>query len=92
MLARAALKASSWSAGTVRELLAGAEPVTIIERIAACRDPKDDKFLEPAVNSRADVIVSGDADLLELDAFRGIPIMPPAAFVRRMGRLIHPSS
>ena len=30
---------------------------------AACRDPKDDKFLELAVNGRADVIVSGDADL-----------------------------
>jgi predicted nucleic acid-binding protein len=33
------------------------------------------------VNGRADVIVSGDVDLLALDAFRNIPIITPAAFV-----------
>jgi predicted nucleic acid-binding protein len=37
--------------------------------LAACRDPDDDKFLELAVNGNADVIVSGDADLLALDTF-----------------------
>jgi uncharacterized protein len=36
--------------------------VTIVERIAACRDPTDDKFLELAVNGRADMIVTGDLD------------------------------
>jgi uncharacterized protein len=65
----------------VRRVFAAAELVTITERVAACRDPKDDKFLELAVNGRADVIVSGDADLLVIDAFRGIPIVTPAAFV-----------
>lgn len=65
-------------------LLAAAETVTIAERIAACRDPTDDKFLELAVNGRADVIVSGDADLLALDPFRDIPIVAPAAFARRI--------
>jgi predicted nucleic acid-binding protein len=48
--------------------------------VTACRDPKGDKFLELAVNGRADLIVSGDADLLVLDTFRGIPIITPAAF------------
>jgi predicted nucleic acid-binding protein len=52
----------------------------ITTQIAACRDPKDDKFLELAVNGRAEVIVSGDADLLVLDRFHGIPIITPAAF------------
>jgi len=55
----------------LRRLLAGAELVTIVERVAACRDPKDDKFLELAVNGRADAIISGDNDLLTLDVFRG---------------------
>lgn len=64
----------------LRQIFEDAVPVMIIERIAACRDPKDDKFLELAVNGRADVIVSGDADLLVLDRFRGIPIITPAAF------------
>jgi uncharacterized protein len=64
------------------ELMAMAELVSITERIAMCRDPKDDKFLELAVNGKADVIVSGDADLLVLNPFRGIPIVPPATFAR----------
>ena len=58
----------------VRRLFAAAELVTITGRVAACRDPKDDKFLELAVN--------GEADLLVLDTFRAIPILPPAAFLR----------
>lgn len=66
----------------MRRLFAAAELVTITERVAACRDPKDDKFLELALNGKADVIVSGDADLLVLDTFRAIPILPPAAFLR----------
>ncbi len=66
-------------------LLARAEPISVTERIAACRDPRDDKFLELAVNGNADLIVSGDADLLALTPFRGIPIVTPAAFVRENG-------
>ena len=54
--------------------------MAITEAVTGCRDPKDDKFLELAVNGRADVIVSGDADLLVLEAFRDIPILTPAAF------------
>lgn len=59
-----------------------AELVLVTERISACRDPTDDKFLEVAVNCRADIIVSGDAELLVLSPFRGIPIVTPAAFVQ----------
>jgi putative PIN family toxin of toxin-antitoxin system len=42
----------------LKKLIAAAERVTIGERIAACRDPTDDKFLELAVNGHADLIVS----------------------------------
>jgi putative PIN family toxin of toxin-antitoxin system len=66
----------------IRQMLAAADLVEITERIAACRDPKDDKFLELAVNGRADMIVSGDQDLLALGTFRGIPIVDPATFGR----------
>ncbi len=68
------------------ELLAAAELVTITARITACRDPKDNKFLELAVNGHADLIVSGDADLLTLNPFRGIPIVTPADFVQGVAR------
>jgi uncharacterized protein len=66
----------------LKQLLTAAEPITITERIAACRDPTDDKFLELAVSGHADLIVSGDRDLLVLNPFRGIPILAPAAFVQ----------
>jgi uncharacterized protein len=67
-------------------MLAGAELVTITERIAACRDPRDDKFLELAVSGHADLIVSGDRDLLALNPFREIPIVTPATFVQEVVR------
>ena len=66
----------------LRRLLAAAELVTITEQVTGYRDPDDDKFLELAVNGHADAIISGDDDLLVLDAFRGIPIITPAAFAR----------
>ena len=59
------------------------ELVPITMRIQACRDPKDDKFLELAVNGSADVIVTGDKDLLVLNPFRRISIIPPARYIER---------
>jgi predicted nucleic acid-binding protein len=53
------------------------EIVDVVQTIHASRDPKDHKFLEAAANGRADVIVSGDGDLLELSPFRGIVIPTP---------------
>ena len=67
-------------------MLAAAELVTITARIATCRDPTDDKFLELAVNGHAALIVSGDRDLLALNPFRQIPIVTPAAFVQGVAR------
>ena len=49
--------------------------------VQACRDPRDNKFLEVAVNGEADVIVSGDEDLLILHPFRGIAIVTPQIYV-----------
>jgi putative PIN family toxin of toxin-antitoxin system len=51
--------------------------------IRAFRDPRDDKFLEVAVHARADVIVTGDADLLALHPFRGIAILSPAEYLEQ---------
>ncbi len=57
--------------------------IEIQEEIQACRDVKDDKFLELAVNGNADVIVTGDTDLLVLNPFRKIEIITPEMFVSR---------
>ena len=58
----------------------------IVQRVQVCRDPKDDKFLELAVNGRANVVVTGDDDLLSLHPFRGIDILSPAAYLDRPGK------
>ena len=58
-----------------------AEPVIIYERIQVCRDPKDNMILELAVSGNADYIITGDADLLVLNPFRGISIVTPADFL-----------
>jgi putative PIN family toxin of toxin-antitoxin system len=63
-----------------------AEMVPIVHVIRACRDPEDDKFLELAVNGAADLIVTGDDDLLVLHPFRGIPILTPASYLERGSR------
>lgn len=57
------------------------EMVPILHRVQVCRDPKDDKFLEVAVNGEAGVIGSGDPDLVNMASFRGIPIVTPAAYL-----------
>ena len=59
------------------------EIIDVLQSIRAPRDPKDDKFLEAAVNGRADVIVTGDKDLRDLNPFRGIAIVTPAAYLAR---------
>ncbi len=59
------------------------DPIT---RFAAvCNDPDDDKFLECAVAGNANVIVSGDRNLLALGSYQGIHILPPASFLRLFG-------
>lgn len=54
-----------------------------IER--AVRDPDDDVVIATAVAAHADVIVSGDNDLLALGEYHGIRIMNPTAAITLIG-------
>ena len=58
-----------------------AEKVDVSVTFRECRDPRDDKFLELAVSGRATHIITGDADLLVLNPFRGVDIVRPADFL-----------
>ena len=58
------------------------EIIVIDCRIRECQDPKDDKFLELAVSGQATHLISGDADLLILNPFRGIQILTPHEFLQ----------
>jgi putative PIN family toxin of toxin-antitoxin system len=53
--------------------------------INAVRDAKDHAVLACAIGGRADVIVTGDQDLLVLEQYAGIPIMTPTAFLDLLG-------
>ena len=55
--------------------------VETTERISDCRDPKDNIVLECAVAGGGDYIVTADPDLLILNPFRGIKIVPPHEFL-----------
>lgn len=64
------------------ELLGGvARMVPITRRLSACRDPKDDKFLDVVLKGEAKAIITGDRALLELDPFHGVRIVGPADFL-----------
>lgn len=55
--------------------------VEVVDHVDACRDARDNKFLELAMSGGADCIVSGDQDLLVLHPFQGIPIVTPGDFL-----------
>ena len=67
----------------IRHLSTLVEVITILQRFQACRDPKDDMFLDVAINGQANTIITGDADLLALDPFMEIRIVTPAMWVDR---------
>ena len=71
--------------------------VQVSPSINASRDKADNMFLDLAVTARADMIISGDNDLLQLKFYKGIghiiPIVRPAAFeafLPQSGRGIEP--
>jgi uncharacterized protein len=53
------------------------------------RDPRDEKFLACAVHAKADCIVSGDRHLLDLQIYRGIPILTVKEFGEKLETLAH---
>jgi putative PIN family toxin of toxin-antitoxin system len=59
------------------------EFVPVVYPVRECRDPKDDKFLELAVNGRAELILTGDEDLLTMNPWRGVAILSPGDYLRR---------
>ena len=48
------------------------------------RDPRDEMFLACAIDANADCIVSGDRHLLDLQAYRDIPILTVKEFAEKL--------
>lgn len=49
------------------------------------KDPTDNIFLKCAMDGKADYILSGDHHLLNIDSFKGIPIITAKDFLIREG-------
>ena len=49
-------------------------------------DPDDDYVIAAALSARADLIVSGDADLITLNSYKGIVIVNAAEAIERISR------
>ncbi|PYJ22787.1 MAG: putative toxin-antitoxin system toxin component, PIN family [Verrucomicrobia bacterium] len=60
------------------------EPLPLPARV--CRDKDDDIVLATAVAGKANVIVTGDDDLLALKKFRDIRILSPRQFLEFLDR------
>ncbi|UNU26918.1 putative toxin-antitoxin system toxin component, PIN family [Microcoleus vaginatus] len=65
------------------KFISSSQLVSITENITVCRDEKDNKFLDLAVSGNANVIVTGDLDLLVLTPFQGVEIVTPDMFIER---------
>jgi len=63
------------------DFLKDVQTVTIYQKIDACRDKKDNKFLDLAICGQAQYIITGDQDLLILNPFSGIYIINPKQFL-----------
>ena len=48
--------------------------------MSRCRDPKDQVFLELALESHADYLISGDKDILAYPSAEGLKIITAASF------------
>ena len=62
-------------------VLAQAIRVQLRGTVKQCRDPNDDMFLECAVRANADLLISGDKDLLVLSSYEGTRILSPAEYL-----------
>jgi len=59
------------------------ELLNVSGTISDCSDPKDNKFLELAVETGSRMIVSGDNHLLSMHPYRDIAVLTPAHFLQQ---------
>ena len=72
--------------GRLRHLVKIAQSIQSFEVRAAAavsRDKTDDKFIALAIDSGASILILGDPDLKDMQAYEGIEILSPAQFFER---------
>jgi putative PIN family toxin of toxin-antitoxin system len=61
--------------------LSVAKKINIIHQVNLCRDAKDNKFLDLAINSEALYLITGDQDLLVMKEIDKTKIITPVDFI-----------
>ena len=68
----------------IATVVSGATVVVPKRKLAICRDPEDDMLLECSKAAHADILITGDKDLLELKSIPfPLTILNPARFIAR---------
>jgi putative PIN family toxin of toxin-antitoxin system len=65
-----------------------AQLIEVTETATECRDKDDNKFLSLALSVGADIIVSGDSDLLVLNPYHGIRILTIRQYEEENGLIV----
>ncbi|HZD49646.1 MAG TPA: putative toxin-antitoxin system toxin component, PIN family [Silvibacterium sp.] len=85
-LVRVLIEKFHWSRqrtdAALRRMLERSIRVVIRGTLHLCRDPSDDKFLECAERARADLIITGDKDLLALNSHEHTKIITAAEYLQ----------
>lgn len=71
------LEQRRWLLHDTKAVAAWIEPDAATRQLRVCRDADDDKFLQLALAAEADWLLTGDDDLLVLQAVGGTPIVRP---------------
>jgi putative PIN family toxin of toxin-antitoxin system len=58
--------------------------IPLTSNVTCCRDPSDNHLLCLCLDGKADLLITGDADLLVLGKFEGTRIITAAEFLREM--------
>ena len=72
--------------GRLRHLVAIAQSIQhfeVLTEVSVSRDKTDDKFIALAIDSGAALLISGDPDLTDVKAHKGVEILSPAQFFER---------
>ena len=72
--------------GRLRHLVAIAHSIQhfdVTTEVSVSRDKTDDKFIALAIDSGATTVISGDADLKDVQTYKGVEILSPAQFFER---------
>lgn len=71
----------------IAAVVANADMVHPKKRLRICRDPKDDMLLECCLTAKADLLVTGDLDLLSISGSPfAVEIVTPAEYLGMQNR------